>query len=452
MATDERRRGMNIAQPISCDLPRPCGQTRSARSFGVPALILIAAVCFNAFLAAVNAHLFRLTESTVIAVEVILLMTAHLVAMKRYHRNMAAWYFLLGLLVIWCLLRALAVGHIEPKFARDIAIIPTFIVLGMISDPKQLDRTVLIILAIAGAVGAVEAIFPDWYSSTFEIQNYYIQTRGYTIDDFYNKDSTLFVSATRADGRMFAFLDMPRLSSIFLEPVSLENYCTIMTAYFCTRFRELSATAFSLGMLTVAFLLVGSDGRLATASAILVVAVCVFAPYVPSFCAALYLPLVLIAGLGVTLIMHPDPGSDDFPGRIAFTMNLLQSFTLVDLLGLSDRLLRDAVDSGIVYLVITQSLIGTVVLFLFVIYASAQKTKEQARFMHALLLYIALTMMVSASMLTIKTAALAWFIHGALQRSSTRTPLRSHLKGRNAGQSLLQYRNPTNLASGVRPA
>ncbi len=420
---------MKAAQPIACDLPRPSGQARSARGLGVPALILIAAVCFNAFLAVINAHLFRLTDLIVIAVEVMLLLTAHLVALKRYHQDMAAWYLLLGLLVVWCLLRALAIGHIEPKLARDVAIIPTFIVLGMISDPKQLDRTVLTILAITGAVGAVEAIFPDWYSSVFDIKNYYIQTRNYTNDDFYNKDSTLFVSATRADGRMFAFLDMPRLSSIFLEPVSLENYCTIMTAYFCARFRELSAPALSLGVLTVAFLLVGSDGRLATASAALVVAVCAFAPYVPSFCAALYLPLILVAGVGVTLIMHPDPGSDDFPGRIAYTTDMLQSFTLVDLLGLSDRLLQNAVDSGIVYLIISQSLIGAVVIFLFVIYASVQKTKEQMRFMHALLLYIALTMMVSASMLTIKTAALAWFIHGALQRSSTRTPQCSHLRG-----------------------
>jgi putative polymerase len=443
---------MTPAQPIVRNLLGPSGQTRSAQGLGLPALILIAAVCFNAFLAAINAHLFRLTDSIVIAVEVILLLAAHSVALKRYHQDMAAWYLLLGLLVVWCLVRALAIGHFEPKLARDIAIIPTFIILGMTSDPKQLDRTVLIILAIAGAAGAMEAIFPDWYSSVFDIKSYYIQTRHYTSEDFYNKESTLFVSATRADGRMFAFLDMPRLSSIFLEPVSLENYCTIMTAYFCTRFRELSAPALILGVLTVAFLLIGSDGRLATASSILVVAVCVLAPYVPSFCAALYLPLVLIAGLGVTLIMHPDPNSDDFPGRIAYTTDMLQNFTLLDLLGLSDRLLQAAVDSGIAYLIITQSLIGTVVLFLFAIYASAYKTKEQMRFMHALLLYTALTMMVSASMLTIKTAALAWFIHGALQRSPARTPQRSHLKGRNAGQSLLQYRNLTNSASGVRPA
>ena len=443
---------MKSAQPFACDLPRPSGQSRSAWGLGAPALILIAAVSFNAFLAVINAHLFRLTDSIVIAVEIILLMTAHLVALKRYHQDMAAWYLLLGLLIVWCLVRALATGHIEPKLARDIAIIPTFILLGMISDPKQLDRTALIILAIAGAVGAVEAIFPDWYSSVFDIKNYYIQTRNYTIDDFYNKESTLFVSATRADGRMFAFLDMPRLSSIFLEPVSLENYCTIMTAYFCTRFRKLSAPALSLGMLIVAFLLVGSDGRLATASAALVVAVCVFAPYVPSFCAALYLPLILIAGLGVTLIMHPDPNSDDFPGRIAYTADMLQNFTLADLLGLSDKLLQNAVDSGIAYLIITQSLIGVVVLILFVICASAQHSKEQVRFMHALLMYIALTMMVSASVLTIKTAALAWFIHGALQRSSTRAPQRAHLSGRSAEQSLLQYRNLTNSASGSRPA
>ena len=206
---------MKPAQPIVWNLPGPSGQTRSAQGLGLPALILIAAVCFNALLAAINAHLFRLTDSIVIAVEVILLMAAHSVALKRYHQDMAAWYLLLGLMLVWCLVRAFAIGHFEPKLARDIAIIPTFIVLGMTSDPRQLDRTVLIILAIAGAAGAMEAIFPDWYSSVFDIKSYYIQTRNYTSDDFYNKESTLFVSATRADGRMFAFLDMPRLSSDF---------------------------------------------------------------------------------------------------------------------------------------------------------------------------------------------------------------------------------------------
>jgi putative polymerase len=57
----------------------------------------------------------------------------------------------------------------------------------------------------------------------------------------------------------------------------------------------------------------------------------------------------------------------------------------------------------------------------FIVFCSREDTTEQVRFTHAVCLYLALTLMVSFAFLSIKTAALLWFIYGALQNSSRRS-------------------------------
>lgn len=412
----------------SLSLQRSAGQ----RCLDAPALIVIAAVSFNALLAIVSSHVVRLSPEAVILAEVSLLSAAHILALLKYRSEMAPWYLLLGLLFLLFLGRSLVTGHAEPKFIRDVVIIPTFIILGIASNSGQLDRTISIILIIVVVMGLVEAIFPQIYANTFNIKDYYEQTRGYTSEDFFNKNSSLFVSATRPQTRMFEFVDMPRLSSIFLEPVSLGNYCTIMVAYFCARFSSLSKLAVFTGILAVTFLIIGCDGRLASVSAVLIIAICILAPYMPPFSGALYLPVVLIAALIVIPFLNPDAGADDFSGRVAFSLDLLSQFTLPDLLGYSDKFLEKAVDSGIAYLILTQSLIGTVLIWFFIACLSTQKNEEQVRYTLSLLLYMALAMMVSYSTLTIKTASIAWFIHGVLQQRCPSSSLSSQRSNEDA--------------------
>jgi putative polymerase len=109
-------------------------------------------------------------------------------------------------------------------------------------------------------------------------------------------------------------------------------------------------------------------------------------------------------------------GGDDFSGRIPFTADLLSRFDLQDFLGISDHYMKSAVDSGLAYFIITQSIIGLCAVWLFLVYASSEARMEQVRYNHALCLYMSLLLMVSYALFTIKTAALLWFIHGCLQR------------------------------------
>lgn len=64
---------------------------------------------------------------------------------------------------------------------------------------------------------------------------------------------------------------------------------------------------------------------------------------------------------------------------------------------------------------ITQSLLGVVALWLFVMCAPVEDDADQVRFTHGIGLYISSTMIVSFSLLRIKAAAILWLIQGVLQ-------------------------------------
>ena len=113
--------------------------------------------------------------------------------------------------------------------------------------------------------------------------------------------------------------------------------------------------------------------------------------------------------------------NDDIGGRVARTVELLQRFDLAAWLGAANEHLVPAMDSGIAYLIATQSIIATMVFWVFIACASRQETIEQKRYLNAAMLYLSLTMLVSYSMLTIKTAAILWFVHGSLQQPQTKS-------------------------------
>jgi putative polymerase len=224
------------------------------------------------------------------------------------------------------------------------------------------------------------------------------------------------VSATRPDNRLFGFISFHRLSSTFLEPVSLGNYCIVVVAFVCARFTRLRWPMrwFLLGGAVLA--IIGSDGRLAAVTSSAIIVVSMFAARLPRHSWAMYLPAVAMVAFLLVELAAVQSGSDDFIGRIAHTMELLKRFSLAEYVGLStDRtLLAEAVDSGFAYLILTQSLVGLAAIWLVVAFAARNATPEQVRFAHATCIYLSFSMMVSFAFLTVKTAALLWFIYGAL--------------------------------------
>lgn len=390
----------------------------------VPAVLVASAVLFNAAFAVINAHLTPLSQASVIGAEMILVAAAHLIAIANYRPQMGRWYLLLLLMVWLAIFRSLALQQIEPRYLRDVLLIPTFFVLGMTFDERYLTHTVVVIHAIVLAVLIFEAVNTPSYSGLFGVQDYYINTRGYDVTDFWNKQSDLYVSATRPDSRLFAFIDMHRLSSIFLEPVSLGDYCIIIIAFASSLFRRLNAwtIAFLGGGAVVA--MIGCDGRLAAVASVLIIGASIVAPRLPRYGAFFLLPGVLTVAFLLVHFGGFQEGGDDFAGRVAHTVSLLQQLGAAELFGVSNdqQLLSQAVDSGITYLIMTQSILGLAILWMFIVFGASGTEPEQVRFANATCLYLSLSMIVSFAFLTIKTASLLWFIAGSLQANRTWQP------------------------------
>ena len=385
----------------------------AADAGNLPLVIVILAVLFNAVLSIVNAHLMPLSPNAVIGVEVILVLAAHAVVIRHFRDQMAPWYAMIFVIVLFSLARGVVTGSFDPKFARDALLIPTFVLLGMTVSQSRLPTLVIWLQAIVLGFLFFEAAFTDAYASLFDIRGYYVATRGLEESSFY-AGSDLFVNSMRPGERFFSFIDLHRMSSVLLEPVSLGNYVVIITAFVSAFYRQLSGRATAFLIVSNIILVIGCDGRLAAVSSVIVILVALAAPYLPRKSAVLYLPLAMLAAVGLIVALNP-PLDDNFQGRIAITVDLLSRYDLVEWLGLSNEMLGKAVDSGIAYTVATQSAVGLFAFWTFLTFGANERTLEQVKFLHCLCVYLALTMLVSYSLFSIKTGALLWFIYGALQ-------------------------------------
>jgi len=302
--------------------------------------IVCAAVLFNAVLAIVNGHIKPLGPGAVVACEAAIVLAAHLVAITHLRPSMLPWYGLLIPISLFAVLRSIDAGTFEARYARDLALIPTFYVLGLTYPREKLASLLVALQMIVFAGLLLEWASLDAFAWLFKIKDYYINTRGATEASFWNTESTLFVSATRPDDRFFSFVSWHRMSSVFLEPVSLGNYCIFVASclfalpHLLTRWQKL------LLAVTTIVMLIACDGRLASVTILAIGIVALIAWRLPPRATLLFPLIVLAAAIAVVVAFGLKDGSDTFPGRIAHTVTLLGRFTLSDYMGLSDALLR----------------------------------------------------------------------------------------------------------------
>lgn len=417
----------------------------------LPVAIVLAAVLFNAVLSIVNGHVLRLSSAAVIGTELAIVMACHAVVLRHYRAQMLPWYAMIFAVLLFTLIRGAVTGQLEPKFARDVLLIPTFVLLGMATPLRYVTRLVVTLHVIVVGGVLFEAFATDVYASLLEVRQYYIATRSFDDTAFWDSSSNLFVSATRPAERFFGFIDLHRVSSVFLEPVSLGNYVVIITAFLCAYHRHLSGAVLAFLVLGNGAALIACDGRLATVCLGIIVMVSAVVPMLPRRSALIYLPLALAGAIVFAVVTQANPLEDNFSGRIAFCVKLLSRYDVAEWLGVSNRFIGQgtmgaAADSGIAYMITTQSVIGVVLFWILLVFSADERAREQSVFLHGICIYMMLTMLVSYSLFSIKTAALVWFLHGALQASLA--PARAAAVPRLDGR-----RNPGSPAGlRVRPA
>jgi putative polymerase len=202
------------------------------------------------------------------------------------------------------------------------------------------------------------------------------------------------------------------VSSIFLEPVSLGNYCVAAAILLLTSWADLTLRIRYYLIGTTLFLLIGCDGRLAVTSIAILVVASIVLRNVSSRWSVLYLPVIMIIATAYVWAFGSGEVSDNFLGRVTGTIGALSRMDVAQLIGTQASAAEGAADNGIVYFILTQSLLGASTIWLAICLSTHGRMPKTRIFVHAIAIFIPLNLLVSYSFFSIKVASLIWFSYG----------------------------------------
>ena len=383
------------------------GQRIRARLAGV---LVILGVSYNAPLAWINAHIVPVGRNVAIGADGALILAALLFALSQWRPAMTRWLLMIASFAVLLLGLSLVRGQLAPKDFRDVLLIATFAMLGLTMPWHGARRVFVALHALILGVMLFEMAMPAAYAALFEPASYFVNTRGFREEQFYGAD--LF-NAVRPDERyILPQTGLLRASSLFLEPVTFGNYCAFAMLMIMAFWRDFSMRARIFMVLSWAAVLVGCDSRFAGASSLLLLALWPLLKRVPVMLATVYLPLVVAATAVISSALLFNPLEDTFTGRIARGMRYLDRLDPGGLAGftLASQQLADA---GVAYMIVEQSIFGVSLLLAFLFFQPHLNAVRQRLVLNGAALILTLNLLVSNSILSLKSGAPLWFMVGA---------------------------------------
>jgi putative polymerase len=146
----------------------------------------------------------------------------------------------------------------------------------------------------------------------------------------------------------------------------------------------------------------------------------------PVVVAFFYMPTIVTIAAIASKQFQFNPLQDTLPGRIARGIKHIEKMNIHELFGFGIATPQLA-DSGIAYVIMSQSILGLLALqsCLYFLTSNLQQPSQRL-IMHGGALMMSLGLLVSNSMLSIKTAGLLWFFSGVMlaYQSSKLTEIR----------------------------
>lgn len=380
----------------------------------ITVLILVAVVSYQALLCLINTHAFGVSRALVGVSEGLIILASLPLILKRIVPGVVIFASLAAAML--CLLTILS-GVPDIKAFRDLLIPICFFWLGRnIGDPALADRTLLLIIGLITGFGLFELFAVNAFTNVFDIFSYYVSIGNLEPITDYVRESRLQMNGIRPEdiGRTLlpGLLDNHRVSSLFLEPVSLGNFATILAAWGLAREKsQLRWTMVFVG--SAVLLIVLADSRFALVSVSLLVAMRFILSGRGLYCPVIipFLLLCLLVGLG---IYATGPYTDSYLGRLINSGESLVSFDVSTLLGYDGQAWFP--DQGYAYVLSTFGLPLVVALWMAFWLVRMPDTAGQ-RFRCFAAVYIALILCISGtSLFALKTAGLLWFLFGCIMR------------------------------------
>lgn len=380
-------------------------KNQSGTSFGIA--LVIAALTFNLVLAFVNTTVMPISPIYVMGAELLILFATGIMVWNQDD----SLYPLAAAMIGWLLFAMTMRNQIDPKIFRDAFIPVLFYFLGRrCGTPEACDRLVKIAIAIVFVDAVIEWAALDSYLRIVNILDYYV-AKGSTDTLPPNDGPGLFTSGLRLEGRtLLPFLGEHRVSSVFLEPVSLGNFGAIVFAWLLLRFATFGRQVVIWMALILVILILG-DARFGILLCGVVVIAYVVAPvvrpgivFVAPFILVVFL-LVLAGGRTTETV------DNSLLGRLLASGQFLVALDGWQALGLRSSDVN-FVDSGYATVLTQFGLFGAAGMWAVYVFGSSARTLSTWRFKLFVCLYYILLLAISTSYTTIKTAALLWFLAG----------------------------------------
>jgi len=376
--------------------------------------LLLAVVCHHWVLCFLQTRGLAVSVALVAMAELVIYAACLPYLLKRLSlRSLIVVFVVLGVSGLLALLRG---GYFDPKAARDLLIPMLFVWAGRSfgQGTRSLDGPLLVASVVVLVVGLAEAAAPDLYSRFFNTFNYYVNLGGIQASSAQVAGQNVTLNGMRPEGigrtLLPQLLGAQRVSSVFLEPVSLGNYAVILLGYGLAK--PFSEWRRSVWFMFIAFaLVVLADSRFGLYMIGLLVLLRLTV-HGRMHGAAIVLPLF---GAGVLLLFanYATYAGDNLIGRMTTSGQYLSTFNELNLLGLRDYATNFG-DMGYAYAISRFSLIGAGLLWACV-YMLPLQDETARRFRTFLSAYITLILCVSGtSMFALKTAGVMWFALGAM--------------------------------------
>lgn len=295
--------------------------------------LVFAATLYPAFLCLMHTHFFRVVTSTVGFTEFCIYLGCLVVLMRPVR---VEFFIVSSLIVAYLLLLTLFRGEIELKGFRDVMIPILFYSIGRhLGDLPYAEKIFKRLIWVVLAFAFFELFFLDWYSYLFNIFSYYYSQGINTTSTNFVSGSTLNVNGLRPEGIgrtiLPALLGSHRVSSIFLEPVSLGNFAVIASAWGLAKSRAQWRSGlffFAAGVVLIAL----SDSRYGIGAVSLMLLLRLF-PVRPIKYAVSLAPLISVAALIMIALFYQGQYADNILGRLYASGRSLLDFNLSMLMG-----------------------------------------------------------------------------------------------------------------------
>ncbi len=406
----------------------PSGLQESGNTFDDRVIIgiVIATVTYQAVLCLLNTYGFTASRALLGLSEAIILTACLPFIARRLLPGVITIIAISG--AMFCL-QTLVSGQLNIKTFRDLAIPLCYLWVGCnIGRIDLASRALIAAIWIVLFMGMFELVFVDEYTNFFNIFNYYVNTGSLEPTPSFT-NSKLQLNGTRPEGigrtLLPALLGSHRVSSVFLEPVSLGNFATICAAWGLSLHKnELRKTLFFVVM--AVFMIVISDSRFALTSVSLMIILRVVLRD-----KALYLPILApFAALAVLIALGEEGGKfveDNFLGRLKLSGNALHEFDVSMVFAMKAS--NPYADMGYAHLISSFGAPVTLLLW-FSIWLMPMPDEQGQRFRAFVAIYMVLILCVSGySLYALKTSGVLWFLMGCCMKNpapSAKTTTNSH--------------------------